>query len=131
MRLNQVTVVADDIAESSAFYRLLGLRQIVSSPHYARFECVGNEVEPATFSIHLRDNTAASSATVVYFECDDLDDRVAALRERGIAFDQLPTDQPWLWREARLRDPSGNVICLYYAGMNRRFPSWRIQNPPD
>jgi predicted enzyme related to lactoylglutathione lyase len=68
---------------------------------------------------------------VVYFECDDLDDRVAALRERGIAFDQLPTDQPWLWREARLRDPSGNVICLYYAGMNRRFPSWRIQNPPD
>jgi hydroxymethylpyrimidine/phosphomethylpyrimidine kinase len=35
---------------------------------------------------------------------------------------------PWLWREARLRDPSGNEICLYHAGANRRFPPWRIKD---
>ena len=37
-----------------------------------------------------------------------------------------PRDQPWLWREAYLRDPAGNLICLYHAGENRRNPPWRI-----
>ena len=37
-----------------------------------------------------------------------------------------PIDQDWLWREARLADPSGNIICIYRAGENRRFPPWRI-----
>ena len=32
----------------------------------------------------------------------------------------------WLWREARLRDPSGNVVCLYHAGDYRRHPPWRV-----
>ena len=32
----------------------------------------------------------------------------------------------WLWREARLVDPSGNVICLYHAGENRLNPPWRV-----
>jgi hydroxymethylpyrimidine/phosphomethylpyrimidine kinase len=35
-------------------------------------------------------------------------------------------DQRWLWREAYLRDPAGNVLCIYHAGTNRRFPPWRI-----
>jgi catechol 2,3-dioxygenase-like lactoylglutathione lyase family enzyme len=38
MRLNQVTVPARDIEQSVAFYQTLGLRLIVKSPHYARFE---------------------------------------------------------------------------------------------
>ena len=36
-------------------------------------------------------------------------------------------NQPWLWREARLLDPSGNVVCLYRAGEARRYPPWRIK----
>jgi catechol 2,3-dioxygenase-like lactoylglutathione lyase family enzyme len=126
MRLNQVTAPAKEIAESVAFYRLLGLRQIVSSPHYARFECPGEEAEPATFSIHLHDAPIVANGTVIYFECDDLDEHVRVLQTKGIAFEQLPRDEPWQWREARLRDPSGNEICLYFAGANRRFPDWRI-----
>jgi hydroxymethylpyrimidine/phosphomethylpyrimidine kinase len=31
-----------------------------------------------------------------------------------------------MWREARLRDPDGNIIFLYHAGEARRFPPWRI-----
>lgn len=27
-----------------------------------------------------------------------------------------------LWREARLRDPAGNALCLFFAGPNRRDP---------
>jgi hydroxymethylpyrimidine/phosphomethylpyrimidine kinase len=32
-----------------------------------------------------------------------------------------------MWREARLRDPSGNTIFLYKAGEARRFPPWRME----
>jgi hydroxymethylpyrimidine/phosphomethylpyrimidine kinase len=63
---------------------------------------------------------------VVYFECDDLDATVARLSAEGIEFKSGPKDEPWLWREARLKDPFGNELCLYHAGENRRFPPWRI-----
>jgi hydroxymethylpyrimidine/phosphomethylpyrimidine kinase len=62
----------------------------------------------------------------VYFECADLDQTVARLLAAGVLFDSLPADQPWLWREARLRDPAGNPLCLFWAGPNRRHPPWRI-----
>ena len=35
-------------------------------------------------------------------------------------------DQRWLWREAYLRDPAGNVICIFHGGENRRNPPWRV-----
>ena len=41
-------------------------------------------------------------------------------------FEHGPRNQPWMWREARLRDPDGNIIFLYKAGEARRFPPWRI-----
>ena len=118
MKLNQVTVGATDYEASVAFYKRLGLRQIVDAPpRYARFETPGGE----TFSIHQVDEVA--STTIVYFEVEDVDAFVAAL---DLALDQPPTDQSWLWREARLLDPAGNEICIYQAGENRRFPPWRI-----
>ena len=30
-------------------------------------------------------------------------------------------------REARLRDPSGNIVFLYKAGEHRRYPPWRME----
>jgi hydroxymethylpyrimidine/phosphomethylpyrimidine kinase len=32
-----------------------------------------------------------------------------------------------MWREARLRDPAGNIVFLYKAGEARRYPPWRIE----
>ena len=120
--LNQVTVSATDYAESVTFYATLGLRQIVDSPDngYARFETANG----TTFSIHV-DGGATGGATV-YFESPRLDGWVRELQMAGLPFDQLPRDESWLWREARLRDPHGNVVCLYEAGENRRFPPWRL-----
>jgi catechol 2,3-dioxygenase-like lactoylglutathione lyase family enzyme len=69
----------------------------------------------------------ASSEVVVYFEDAALDHKVKELQERGVRFTQEPRDEPWLWREARTQDPSGNVICLYWAGVNRLDPPWRIR----
>ena len=118
MRLNQVTVGTVDYDASVSFYKKLGLRQIVHSPpRYARFETPGGE----TFSIHQVDEV--SSTTLVYFEVDDVDAFVSGL---NLPLTDQPADRPWLWREARLKDPSGNEICIYHAGEARRFPPWRV-----
>jgi len=123
MDLNQVTLPALDVAASVAFYRTMGFELIVDAPHYARFRSTAGN---ATFSVHAVDALRAPPLTVVYFECADVDAQVAALEARGLRFAQAPRDEPWLWREARLTDPSGNVICLYRAGRNRLDPPWRV-----
>lgn len=124
MNLNQVTLPALDVAASAAFYRRMGFTQIVDSPHYGRFECPDGDT---TFSIHQADAVPAETGVVVYFECADLDARVRILQAAGFEFLSPPADQHWLWREARLRDPSGNELCLFHAGENRRNPPWRVK----
>ncbi|QIK95698.1 bifunctional hydroxymethylpyrimidine kinase/phosphomethylpyrimidine kinase [Sphingomonas sp. HDW15A] len=125
LRLNQVTVTGKDFAKMVGFYRALGLKQIVDSPEnlYARFEAGG-----ATFSIQCDPEAEVGETVAVYFECDDLDDRVERLARLGIPFEHGPRNQPWMWREARLRDPGGNTVFLYKAGEARRFPPWRLEN---
>ena len=124
-RLNQVTLTVNDYAKSVAFYRQLGLKQIVDSPEnqYARFETAGG----ATLSIQADPDEKIIATTAVYLECDDLDERVERLARAGVLFEHAPRNQPWMWREARLRDPSGNIIFLYKAGEARRFPPWRVE----
>jgi hydroxymethylpyrimidine/phosphomethylpyrimidine kinase len=124
-RLNQVTVTGTNYRKSVEFYRALGLKQIVDSPEngYARFESEGG----ATFSVQIDPEETISATTAVYLECDDLDERVERLARTGIVFEHGPRNQPWMWREARLRDPAGNIIFLYKAGEARRYPPWRIQ----
>ena len=125
MDLNQITLEVTEFDSAVRFYGRLGLRLIVSARSaYARFELPHGE---STLSLHLTDIPGAGSA-MLYFEVPDVDDRYAALKAKGIVFDTDPTDQPWLWREARLRDPSGNRLCLYHAGANRRHPPWRLAN---
>jgi len=123
LRLNQVTLPCSDYAAAVRFYRELGLTQIVDSPpRYARFESDSG----STFSIHASTAFEPCPDAIVYFEVDDVDATVAALKSRGLAFESEPQDQEWLWREAYLRDPSGNRLCIYHAGRNRTHPPWRI-----
>lgn len=124
MNLNQVTLPAHDVGASVQFYERMGFTLIVRSPHYARFECPEGD---ATFSVHQVDHGVQDNGAVVYFECGNLDRTVVSLEALGFSFLQRATDQPWLWREARLRDPAGNVICLFSAGANRKNPPWRIR----
>ncbi|MBO0329188.1 VOC family protein [[Muricauda] lutisoli] len=126
MNLNQVNVPSLDLEKSIPFYEKLGLTLIVKSlPHYARFECPDGG---STFSIHLTDKLPKGEGIYVYFECDDLDERVEKLKKEGVQFDQDPVDQKWLWREARLKDLDGNQLILFYAGENRLNPPWRIND---
>ena len=124
MNLNQVTVPSLNVENAIRFYEKLGLKLIVKSlPNYARFECPDGN---ATFSIHLTETLPQGDGVYVYFECEDLDAHVASLKENGIQFEKEPTDERWLWKEARLKDPDGNQLILFYGGENRLNPPWRI-----
>jgi len=124
-RLNQVTVTGTNYKRSVEFYKKLGLKQIVDNPpDYARFETGGG----ATFSVQIDPEEKIIATTAVYLECDDLDERVEQLARSGVPFEHGPRNQPWMWREARLRDPDGNIVFLYKAGEARRFPPWRIED---
>ena len=114
--LNQFIIPHSDFEATRDFYRRLGLTLIVDSPvkGYARFETAGG----ATLSIQ-------PDEADVEFECADLDAQLAKARAAGIEFEG-PDDQPWLWREAWTRDPSGNKVVLFQAGENRRYPPWRV-----
>jgi len=126
MNLNQITIPSLNLEKSIGFYETLGLKLIVRSlPRYARFECPDGE---STFSVHLVGKLPTGEGVIIYFECKDLDKEVIGLISKGIRFDELPEHKRWLWQEARLKDPDGNQIILFYAGKNRKNPPWRIEN---
>ncbi len=124
MNLNQITIPSLSLDKSVPFYEKLGLKLIVDSiPRYARFVCPSGN---STFSIHQVNEMPKGEGVYIYFECEDLDQKIVELKEMGIEFDLEPTDQNWLWREARLKDLDGNQLVLYFAGENRLNPPWRI-----
>ena len=90
MRLNQVTAPAKDLDASIAFYELLGLKLIVKSPHYARFELPRGE---ATFSLHLADGSIPrENAPQLYFECSDVDFEVSDATRKLFRFGLAQVD---------------------------------------
>jgi len=125
MNLNQITIPSIDLTISIPFYQKLGLKLIVKSlPHYARFVCPDGN---STFSLHQTEKLPTGQGITVYFECEKLDLYVNELQQKGIIFEELPTDRTWLWRESTLKDPDGNQLILYYGGTNRLNPPWRIK----
>ncbi len=125
MNLNQVTIFSETPVETVEFFEKLGLIRIVDSlPRYARLECPDGE---STLSVNIAENIVPNENITLYFECDDLDAEVERLKSLGLNFDEDPTDRPWLWRQAYLKDPNGNKICLFHAGDNRKNPPWRVK----
>lgn len=104
------------------FYLKLGFTQIVDTPHYARFSCPDCD---STFSLSL-ENDKFENHSVIYFEHEDLEELCENLAQKGIVFEQEPTEQRYLWKEAIIKDPSGNKIKLYWAGENRLNPPWKV-----
>ena len=124
MNLNQITIPSLDLEKSVDFYQKLGLKLIVDAlPRYVRFECPEGE---STFSVHLVDQLPQGDGIHLYFETDKLDEEVKRLKALNIDFLLDPTDQSWKWREAHLRDPDGNFIILFFGGVNRKDPPWRV-----
>lgn len=126
MNLNQVTLPSLDVERAAAFYKLLGLNLIVDAlPRYVRFEVPDGD---ATLSIHKVERLNNDNGIVIYFENERLDTLVDQLKAKDVIFTNEPENKPYLWREASLKDPDGNMIILYHAGKNRKNPPWRIKN---
>jgi len=125
MNFNQVTLPCVDVAESIDFHSRMGFELVVDArPRYARFLCPqGN----STFSLHQVEALPSDSGFTVYFECQNIDAKYQELVASGFKFLSEPADQSWLWREVRLKDPSGNELCLFWAGENRINPPWRVR----
>ncbi|MBQ4830004.1 VOC family protein [Alteromonas sp. MMG017] len=123
MELNQVTLPVSNMDDAVGFYLNLGFTQIVDTPHYARFSCPDGN---ATFSLSL-ETEVFENKSVIYFEHEHLDELYQNLSQKGIQFLQPPIEQSYLWKEAILKDPSGNKIKLYWAGENRLNPPWKVE----
>ena len=125
MNLNQVTIYCEKTVETVEFFKNLGLRLIVDSlPRYARLECPDGE---STLSVNIAGPVQPLNNIILYFECENLDAEVDRLKSLGLKFDEDPSDRSWLWRQAYLKDPNGNRICLFHAGENRKNPPWRVK----
>ncbi|WP_372761553.1 VOC family protein [Pseudoalteromonas sp.] len=123
MELNQVTLPVNNMDDAVSFYLKLGFTQIVDTPHYARFACPEGD---SSFSLSLESDKFENNS-VIYFEHEHLDELYQHLLQQGIQFVQPPTEQSYLWKEAILKDPSGNKIKLYWAGENRLNPPWKVE----
>lgn len=129
MRLNHVTLPAEDYGASEAFYKALGLQQIVAAPpRYARFAVD----DASTLSIEVMPGGQAGAAEV-YLHCADVDADVAAAVAAGLVPDFGPRDEDYLWRRAGFTDPAGNRIFLFHAGKTQHYPPWRVdgRTAPD
>ena len=131
MNLNQVTIYSDKTVETVEFFETLGLRRIVDSlPRYARLECPDGDATLSVLEFGELTPVESLNNIVLYFDCADLDADYERLTAAGIKFTEPPTERPWLWRQAFLKDPNGNKICLFHAGENRKNPPWRVSEPP-
>lgn len=124
MRLNHVTLIVSNLEISIRFYEILGLKPIVlDKPRYVRLVFPDGD---ETLSLEVTGEAVHPSRVQIYLECQNLDPLCSLLKESGVEFEQDPTDMEYLWREARLRDPDGHQVRLYFAGTNRLNPPWRI-----
>jgi catechol 2,3-dioxygenase-like lactoylglutathione lyase family enzyme len=118
--LHQVAVPSSDLARSIAFYRDgVGLRFIAQfSPPGLAFFSLGE-----TRLLVEAGAGAKPSGGVLYFRVADILDAAAALKARGLAFDQEPhaihRDDDGIFGEpgatewmAFFRDPDGNLLAL-------------------
>ncbi|MFS2162415.1 VOC family protein [Variovorax sp. Varisp62] len=118
MKITHLALLTRDVQLSADFYKSLGLVPLVEGPGYARLRSVELET---TLSLIDATEVAPSGATI-YFEVADVDSEVQRLKGLGIGPVEPAKDQPWGWREARYRDPSGYAICLFWGGTSRLNP---------
>jgi len=124
MNLNQITIPSISVEKTADFYKTLGLLLIVEAyPRYARFEC---PIGGTTFSIHLVEELPKGNGIMIYFEVNDVAEKISEFQKNEITIDEMPEIKRWLWTEASLKDPDGNKIIIYHAGVNRKTPPWRI-----
>jgi catechol 2,3-dioxygenase-like lactoylglutathione lyase family enzyme len=115
--LGAVTLFAEDLAATAAFYRdVLGLRTLVEDDQSAAFD-FGNTIVNVLAVSEAPDLVAPSpvAGRDAGVRCqltvwvDDADAICAQLAEHGVALLNGPVDRPWGQRTATFADPAGHV----------------------
>jgi catechol 2,3-dioxygenase-like lactoylglutathione lyase family enzyme len=116
----QAMLAVSDLDGAKRFYeQQLGLVPGEEEEEVVRYPCANG----TAIGVYLSpENAGKSPATLAGFFVDDLDETMAELASRGVAFEQY--DQPGLktdergvldaggFRAAWIRDPDGNTIAL-------------------
>ena len=111
----QVALQVPDVADAVRFYRDdLGLRLLFEAPPaLAFFDCAGLRL---MLSAPEEGQTAAPSTGALYFRVADIRAAHAALRGRGVTFEdephlvaRMPDHELWM---CFVRDPGGNLLGL-------------------
>jgi predicted enzyme related to lactoylglutathione lyase len=71
------------------------------------------ELGPVTIGVGAHPDWKPSrDGTTIAFEVDDIDQTIARLKERGVAFDMDKIETPVCWM-AQFRDPDGNKLLVH------------------
>jgi hydroxymethylpyrimidine/phosphomethylpyrimidine kinase len=82
MNLSHITIIVTDLERSKAFYKALGLKQLVDTPpRYARFTTPEGA---STLSVGVDAAvTGTPGAVQIFFECADVDAAVTRAKDNG------------------------------------------------
>jgi len=112
-RIGQIHVNAHDLDRAVAFYRdILGMTFLFQVPTMAFFRCGDVTIMVGTPSSPEYDHTAS----IIYYEVDDIDAAHVTLQDRGASFIRAPAlthraEDHELWI-AFLSDTEGNTLAL-------------------
>lgn len=125
VKLEGITVLADDVAALAAFYRdVLGFKAVVEEDHYAEFENEGIRLAICVRSL-MADNTnrhpsflesRKGQAFELNFECESPDavrERFAAFAAKGAVPVSEPQEMDWGHTTGFFADPEGNIHSLF------------------
>jgi methylmalonyl-CoA/ethylmalonyl-CoA epimerase len=112
--IGQIAVNAHDIERATAFYRdQLGMKLLFSvPPKMAFFDCAG-----VRLMLSLPDKPEFDHASsIIYFQVEDIQQATAALKERGVKFEEEPAfvadmGSYHLWM-AGFRDSENNLLAM-------------------
>jgi predicted enzyme related to lactoylglutathione lyase len=110
--IGQIYVPVEDLRRATTFYRdTLGTPFLFEVPRMAFFDLDGIRL-----MLGERDGDQDGTASIVYFDVDDLEETHEALKGRGVEFQQGPTliaemEGHDLWM-AFFQDSEGNQLAL-------------------
>lgn len=127
MKFISVRLLVKDFAKCFRFYSdQLGLEPAWGDENsgYASFKVadgiegfalfVSDWMAPSVGNADKQQPTAMREKSLIAFRVDNVDETFAALKAKGVAFINEPTDMPdWGMRTLHLRDPEENLIELF------------------
>src|SRR5262245_48107037 len=122
LQLSHIWLLVEDMPRALTFYRdALGLPVLNNLGDFVEFN-VNEQFLLALFTRAamragepgIGISPISGQRSVLAFEVDQLDDYAASLRAKGVEFTSDAANHPeWGLRTYFLRDPDGNLLCLY------------------